>query len=425
MLVLMHPDSTPAATDAVRDIVRQADLESLLFDDAAPAAILVQGDPPADLAERLAALPGVARIVRARDASPPVTSNLRIAGIRPLVPPAILMEQLPLPGGDAVMVQRTRRELSDILHGADDRLIVVVGPCSIHDTAAALDYARRLAPLAEELAADLRIVMRVYFEKPRTTVGWKGLINDPHLDGSFAVNEGLRLARRLLLDVVALGVPAGCEFLDPITPQFITDAVSWGAIGARTTESQVHRNLTSGLSMPVGFKNGTGGDVQMAVDAMGAASYPHQFMSVTEQGLAAIVETRGNRDTHIILRGGRGGANYDPESVRQALAALRAVGLPPRVMIDASHGNSAKDYRRQPVVADSVAAQIAAGERGIIGVMLESFLIDGRQDLPDPGAPASRAALTPGQSITDACMSWAMTAPVLRALAGAVAARRK
>ena len=334
------------------------------------------------------------------------------------MPPAILVERLPLPAEGAVTVHRTRQEVSRILRGADDRLIVVVGPCSIHDPGAALDYARRLAPLAVELAGELCIVMRVYFEKPRTTVGWKGLINDPHLDGSFAVNEGLHLARQLLLDVVALGLPAGCEFLDPITPQFIADAVTWGAIGARTTESQVHRNLASGLSMPVGFKNGTGGDVQMAVDAMNAAAYPHQFMSVTEQGLAAIVVTRGNRETprHPARRPQR------PElrcRERAADAGGRgAGGLPPRVMIDTSHGNSGKDFRRQPVVASAVAEQVAAGEPGIIGVMLESFLVDGRQDLTEP------THLTVGQSITDACMGWDMTVPVLHELASAVRARR-
>ncbi|MDQ4099260.1 MAG: 3-deoxy-7-phosphoheptulonate synthase [Chloroflexota bacterium] len=357
-------------------------------------------------------------MVGRREAAPPVTNNLRISRIRPLVPPEILQEQLPLSVDGAFVVQRTRREISRILAGADDRLVVVVGPCSIHDPAAALEYARRLASLAAELADDLRIVMRVYFEKPRTTVGWKGLINDPHLDDSFAVNDGLFLARQLLLDVIALGLPAGCEFLDPITPQFIADAVSWGAIGARTTESQVHRNLVSGLSMPVGFKNGTGGDIQMAVDAMQAAAYPHQFMSVTEQGVAAIVVTRGNRDTHVILRGGRSGPNYSAERVCQTLTALRSGNVPPRVMIDASHGNSGKDYRRQPEVVHAVAEQVANGERGIIGMMLESFLVDGRQDLSDP------ARLTPGQSITDACMGWEMTAPVLHDLAAAVRQRR-
>ncbi|MCC6791994.1 MAG: 3-deoxy-7-phosphoheptulonate synthase, partial [Thermomicrobiales bacterium] len=294
----------------------------------------------------------------------------------------------------------------------------VVGPCSIHDSKAALDYARLLAPVAERVSDDLRIVMRVYFEKPRTTVGWKGLINDPHLDGSFAVNEGLYIARKLLLDVIELGLPAGCEFLDPITPQFIADLVTWGAIGARTTESQVHRNLTSGLSMPVGFKNGTGGDIQLAIDAMHAASYTHQFMSVTEQGVAAIVETRGNRDTHVILRGGTSGPNFDAENVGRALQALEKAKLPARLMVDASHGNSSKDYRKQPLAASSVAEQIAAGQHGIFGMMLESFLVDGRQELTDG------AALMPGQSITDACMGWEMTLPVLDQLAGAVQRRR-
>jgi 3-deoxy-7-phosphoheptulonate synthase len=417
MLVVMHAESSPAEIDAVCQRAREAGFEATIYD-VEPGVIMVAGEHAAEEAEQLAGLPGVARIAHSRQMEPPATSNLRIAGIRPLVPPAILVERLPLPAEGAFTVHRTRQEVSRILRGADDRLIVVVGPCSIHDPGAALDYARRLAPLADELAAELRIVMRVYFEKPRTTVGWKGLINDPHLDDSFAVNDGLHLARQLLLDVVALGLPAGCEFLDPISPQFIADAVTWGAIGARTTESQVHRNLASGLSMPVGFKNGTGGDIQMAVDAMNAAAYPHQFMSVTEQGVAAIVVTRGNRDTHVILRGGRSGPNYEAKSVQRALAALDAGGLPPRVMIDTSHGNSGKDFRRQPAVASAIAEQVAAGEPGIIGVMLESFLVDGRQDLTD------RGRLTVGQSITDACMGWDMTVPVLRELSSAVRARR-
>ncbi len=419
MLVVMRPGSSPAVVDVVRQRAEDVGLETTVFDDTESSIVLVAGENAAEATEQFAAMPGVARIVHSRRPEPPVISNLRIAGIRPLVPPAILVEQLPLPAEGAVTVHRTRQEVSRILRGVDDRLIVVVGPCSIHDIGAALDYARRLKPLADDLTNELRIIMRVYFEKPRTTVGWKGLINDPHLDGSFAVNEGLHLARRLLLDVVALGLPAGCEFLDPISPQFIADAVTWGAIGARTTESQVHRNLTSGLSMPVGFKNGTGGDVQMAVDAMHAAAHPHQFMGVTEQGLAAIVETQGNRDTHVILRGGRTGPNYDAESVQRTLAALRAGDLPPRVMIDTSHGNSAKDFRRQPLVARAIAEQVAAGEAGIIGVMLESFLVDGRQELTD------RALLTDGQSITDACMGWDMTVPVLRELASAVRGRRE
>jgi len=416
-LVVMQAESSPAEIDAVRQRAKDAGYETAVFD--ADSGAIVQVDSPnGDAAERFVDLPGIARIIHARPTGAPVTSNLRIAAIRPLVTPAILVEQLPLPAEDAVTVQRTRQQASRILRGTDDRLIVVVGPCSIHDADAALDYARRLAPLAAELADDLCIVMRVYFEKPRTTVGWKGLVNDPHLDGSFAVNDGLHLARQLLLNVIALGLPAGCEFLDPITPQFIADLVTWGAIGARTTESQVHRNLTSGLSMPVGFKNGTSGDVQIAIDAMHAASWPHQFMSVTEQGVAAIVVTRGNRDTHVILRGGRSGPNYDTESVQRTLATLRASGLPPRVMIDASHDNSGKDFHRQALVASAIADQVLEGEPGIIGVMLESFLVDGRQDF------AARTALTPGQSITDACMGWDMTVPVLRDLAAAVRTRR-
>src|SRR5438094_636883 len=304
-------------------------------------------------------------------------------------------------------VAPAREELVRILDREDDRLIVVVGPCSVHDVEAAMDYARRLATVAKELAADLRIVMRVYFEKPRTTVGWKGLINDPHLDGSFVINEGLRRARRVLLDLAEFGLPSGCEFLDPISPQFTSDLVSWGAIGARTTESQVHRELASGLSMPVGFKNGTDGGVQIAIDAVRAAAHPHQFLGVTEQGLCAIVATRGNPDCHIILRGGASGSNYDAVSVQKTAGALVDAGLAPRVMVDTSHGNSDKHYRRQPVAAHDLAEQIAHGETAIVGVMMESFLIDGRQDLKNP------AALRYGQSITDACMGWEMTVPVL------------
>jgi 3-deoxy-7-phosphoheptulonate synthase len=418
MLVVMESGAGRGAVEAVQERVRAAGLSATRYAEGTTDILQVSGDNAEELAPELSAMEGVSRTLCASSTSRPVTSNLRIAGIRPLVPPAILMEQLPLPDEGAVLVHQARQDIQRIMDGEDDRLVVVVGPCSVHDTEAALGYARRLKPLADELAGDLRIVMRVYFEKPRTTVGWKGLINDPQLDGSFAVNIGLRLARQLLLDVIALGLPAGCEFLDPITPQFIADSVAWGAIGARTTESQVHRNLSSGLSMPVGFKNGTGGGIQMAIDAMQAASYPHQFMSVTEQGVAAIVETRGNRDTHIILRGGSNGPNYGPEQVQATLEKMRASGVPARVMIDASHGNSDKDYRRQPAVVESVAGQIAVGEQGIIGVMLESFLVDGRQELRDP------ADLVSGQSITDGCMGWETTVPVLRALASAVEARR-
>jgi 3-deoxy-7-phosphoheptulonate synthase len=347
------------------------------------------------------------------------TRDLRIESFRPLLPPAILLEELPLNENGSATVTRARTEVSAILGGRDDRLVVIVGPCSIHDPAAGLEYGRRLRALADELRDDLCIVMRVYFEKPRTTVGWKGLINDPRLDGSFAINEGLRLSRRLLRDLAELGMPAGCEFLDPISPQFTSDLVSWGAIGARTTESQVHRELASGLSMPVGFKNGTDGGVQIAIDAVRSAAHPHSFLGVTEQGLCAIVSTRGNRDCHVILRGGESGPNHDAVSVEKVAAALGTAGLAARLMIDTSHGNSSKDYRRQPSVAQDIAAQISRGDAAIFGVMMESFLVEGRQDLKDP------ATLRYGQSITDACMSWETTVPVLRELAEAVRARRR
>ena len=346
------------------------------------------------------------------------TRDVRVEGYRPLIPPAVLLDELPLPEVGSRAVATWRDEIVRALAGEDDRLVVVVGPCSVHDVAAAEEYAGRLRDLAARLAADVRVVMRVYFEKPRTTVGWKGLINDPGLDGSFRINEGVRLARRFLLDLVALGMPAGCEFLDPISPQYTSDLVSWGAIGARTTESQVHRELASGMSMPIGFKNGTGGTVQIAIDAIRAAAYPHRFLGVTEQGLAAIVITRGNPDCHVILRGGARGTNYDAASVSAALEQLRAAGLPERVMIDASHGNSERDHARQLAVARDVASQIAAGQRGIVGVMLESFLVAGRQDLADP------ASLVRGQSITDACIGWDDTVAVLGSLADAVRARR-
>jgi 3-deoxy-7-phosphoheptulonate synthase len=346
------------------------------------------------------------------------TADLRIESFRPLLPPAILIEELPLGDRGAETVSRARESVAAILNARDDRLVVVVGPCSIHDPVAAIDYARRLRRVADEHARDLFVVMRVYFEKPRTTVGWKGLINDPRLDGTFAINEGLRLARRLLVDLADLGLPAGCEFLDPISPQFIADTVSWGAIGARTTESQVHRELASGLSMPIGFKNGTDGDVQIAIDAVRAGAHPHRFLGVTEQGLGAIVATRGNPDCHVILRGGQSGPNYDAASVEKAATALRDAGLPPRLMIDLSHGNSGKDHRRQPVVARDVAGQVAHGDASIFGVMMESFLVEGRQDLVSP------STLRYGQSITDACMGWDATVGVLAELAEAVRKRR-
>jgi 3-deoxy-7-phosphoheptulonate synthase len=346
------------------------------------------------------------------------TRDVRIDNIRPLIPPAILLEDLPLTAEQTVSVSRAREEVVRILDGLDDRLIVVVGPCSIHDPVGGLEYARRLRDIAGELSQDLLIVMRAYFEKPRTTVGWKGLINDPHMDESFVVNVGLRMARQFLLDIIALGLPTGGEFLDPISPQFFADAVAWAAIGARTSESQIHRQLASGLSMPVGFKNGTDGDLQAAIDGLLAAGHPHRFFGVTEQGLAAIVTTRGNPDCHVILRGGRSGPNYDAASVGRSLAALRAAGLSPRLMIDASHGNSGKDHRQQPIVSREIAGQVAQGQVGIVGVMLESFLVEGRQNL------TAGKELTYGQSITDACIGWDTTKEVLRDLSEAVRVRR-
>jgi 3-deoxy-7-phosphoheptulonate synthase len=347
-----------------------------------------------------------------------ITDDVRIERLRPLLPPAILMDELPLTERASTTVALGRAAVAKVLRGEDDRLIAVVGPCSIHDPAAAIDYAKKLLAVSQRLAADLCVVMRVYFEKPRTTVGWKGLINDPRLDGSFAINDGLRLGRHLLCDLAELGIPAGCEFLDPITPQFFADLVSWGAIGARTTESQVHRELASGLSVPVGFKNGTDGNLQIAIDAVRAAAHPHHFLSVTKEGLAAIVSTRGNPDCHIILRGANSGPNYSADHVAQAAAALKAGALPARVMVDCSHGNSSKDFHRQPIVARDLAAQIAAGDHALCGVMLESHLVGGRQNLK-PGHP-----LTYGQSITDACLAWDDTLPVLDDLAAAVRARR-
>ena len=348
-----------------------------------------------------------------------ITDDVRIDRLRALLPPAILMEELPVSDQASTTVALARQSASKVLRGQDDRLMVVVGPCSIHDIAAAEDYGRKLKALADELADDLLIVMRVYFEKPRTTVGWKGLINDPHLDGTFAINEGLRVGRRLLRDLAELGLPAGCEFLDPILPQFLADLVSWGAIGARTTESQVHRELASGLSVPVGFKNGTDGNLQIAIDAVRASAHPHHFLSVTKEGLAAIVSTRGNPDCHVILRGASGGPNYSAEHVARASATLAHAALPTRVMIDCSHGNSSKDDLRQTQVSEDIAAQIAAGSQAIFGVMMESHLVAGRQNLK-PGQ-----ALAYGQSITDACLGWDDTIPCLRRLAEAVRERRK
>src|SRR5829696_6572849 len=343
----------------------------------------------------------------------------RIGRIVPLVSPGELLDDLPLSAEQEEFVLSKRAEVSGILDRDDDRLLVVVGPCSVHDVHAALEYAQRLGARAEELRGDLCVAMRVYFEKPRTTTGWKGLINDPHLDGSRDVNFGLHTARRLLLEVTDLGLPIGCEFLDPITPQYISDVVAWGAIGARTTESQIHRQLASGLSMPVGFKNGTAGSIKLAVDAVRAAAAPHAFAGVDVSGTPAILYTEGNADCHVILRGGKGAPNYDEDSVGETLAQLRKAGLTERLVIDASHDNSGKDHERQPGVVTEVADQIAAGNGAIVGVMMESFLVAGRQDLD------SDRDLIYGQSITDACMDWDTTVLTLDRLASAVRKRRE
>jgi 3-deoxy-7-phosphoheptulonate synthase len=342
----------------------------------------------------------------------------RIAKVVELVAPERLLEELPLGEQRAKAVVRGRQEVIDVLQGRDPRLMVVVGPCSVHDPVAALDYARRLSAKSEELHEDLLVVMRVYFEKPRTTTGWKGLINDPHLDGSGDVNTGLRMARKLLLEVVDLGLPVGCEFLDPITPQYISDTVAWGAIGARTTESQTHRQLGSGLSMPIGFKNRTDGNIQVAVDAVRAAAAPHAFAGIDDTGTPAILHTTGNPDCHIILRGGSGTPNYGPADVEDALVTLGVAGLSERVVIDASHDNSGKDPARQFAAADDIADQIADGNGAIVGVMLESFLAEGRQDL------VAGEELTYGQSVTDACIDWDQTVTVLDRFAAAARARR-
>jgi 3-deoxy-7-phosphoheptulonate synthase len=347
------------------------------------------------------------------------TDDLRIEALRPLIPPAILMEELPLGEESSATVAHGREQVQRVLRREDPRLLAVVGPCSIHDPLAGGEYAKRLLELARDARDDLLVVMRVYFEKPRTIVGWKGLINDPDLDASFRINQGLRLARRLLLDLAEMGLPAGTEFLDPITPQFIADLVTWGAIGARTSESQVHRELASGLSMPVGFKNGTAGSVQLAIDAIRSAAHPHHFLSVTKQGVAAIVATRGNDDCHLILRGGSSGPNYDAESVARTVRAMQRAGVPDRILIDCSHANSDKDPLRQPEVARAVAEQVAAGNRSIAGVMIESFLEEGRQDVR-PGAK-----LAFGKSITDPCLGWEQTVPVLHELAAASRERRR
>ncbi|SPB15496.1 phospho-2-dehydro-3-deoxyheptonate aldolase [Caballeronia novacaledonica] len=344
--------------------------------------------------------------------------DTRIGAVRPLISPALLLDELPVTPAVQTLVEDSRAAIANILHGRDDRLVVVVGPCSIHDHDQAMEYAQRLKKVADRLRDDLFVVMRVYFEKPRTTVGWKGYINDPRLDGSFRINEGLRRARELLLDISGMGLPTATEFLDLLSPQYIADLIAWGAIGARTTESQSHRQLASGLSCPIGFKNGTDGGVQVAADAIVAARASHAFMGMTKMGMAAIFETRGNDDCHVILRGGKNGPNYDAQSVAAACGALAKLGQREQVMVDCSHANSNKSHLRQVDVAQDIARQLEAGERRITGVMIESHLEEGRQDL-QPGVP-----LKHGVSITDACLGWTQSEPVLELLAQAVRKRR-
>ncbi|MGD8914695.1 MAG: 3-deoxy-7-phosphoheptulonate synthase AroG [Candidatus Thiodiazotropha sp.] len=345
------------------------------------------------------------------------TDDLRIKAIKELSPPAQIHTELPITENAADTVYTTRERIHKILHDEDDRLLVIIGPCSVHDPEAALEYAQRLQPVRERLRDDLEVVMRVYFEKPRTTVGWKGLINDPTLDDRFEINTGLRLARKLLLDINNLGVPAGTEYLDLISPQYIADLISWGAIGARTTESQAHRELASGLSCPVGFKNATNGSMRVALDAIRSSSRPHHFLSVTKEGRSAIFSTHGNQDCHVILRGGSR-PNYDSESINIAAEEMESNGLKPRVMVDFSHANSRKQHPRQLLVGRDVANQVARGDQRIMGAMIESFLVEGRQDRIEG------ETLTYGQSITDACISWEDSEPLLETLADAVRQRR-
>mgnify|MGYP002738709083 FL=1 len=336
------------------------------------------------------------------------TDDVKIREVKELLPPIAHLYELPISDTAADLVHQTRQEIADLVHGRDKRLLLIIGPCSIHDPEAALEYARKLLPLRKKYEKELLIVMRVYFEKPRTTVGWKGLINDPHLDGTFDINFGLRQARRLLLALNDMGMPASTEFLDMITPQYYADLIAWGAIGARTTESQVHRELASGLSCPVGFKNGTDGNLKIAIDAIGAASHPHHFLSVTKAGHSAIVHTAGNADCHVILRGGKE-PNYDSGHVKAAAEQLTKAGVTPKLMVDCSHANSRKDYTRQMEVAQDVAQQLRDGENNIMGLMVESHLVAGRQDKPE----------VYGQSITDACIGWDATEEMLALLAEA------
>jgi len=345
------------------------------------------------------------------------TDDLRIKEIKELTPPTHLLREFPLSEKAANVTFEARQDIHRILHGADDRMLVIMGPCSVHDVKAAKEYAGKLLEAKKKLAADLLVVMRVYFEKPRTTVGWKGLINDPNLDGSFRINDGLKIARELLLELNASGMPVGCEFLDMITPQYIADLVSWGAIGARTTESQIHRELASGLSCPVGFKNGTDGNIKIAIDAIRAAQAPHHFLSVTKAGHSAIVSTTGNEDCHLILRGGKA-PNYDAASVDAAGRGLAEAGIPARIMVDFSHSNSSKKPEKQVDVGQDVARQVAGGDDRIFGVMVESHLKAGRQDLV-PGKP-----LAYGVSITDGCIGWEESRTLLETLADGVRKRR-
>lgn len=347
------------------------------------------------------------------------TSDLHVVDTRPLLAPQLLHGDLPLELGAAQTVSEARLRIQGILSGEDRRLLVIVGPCSVHDVDAARDYARRLAPLRERHQGELEVVMRVYFEKPRTTVGWKGLINDPHLDGSYDINTGLRLSRGLLLDLAREGMPTATELLDPVVPQYIADLISWTAIGARTTESQTHREMASGLSMPIGYKNSTDGSATIAINAMQAASKPHHFLGINQGGQASIVSTTGNPYGHLVLRGGNRGTNYHPEAIASAAAELSKAGLPDRLMVDCSHGNSNKDYRRQSEVLQAVADQVRQGSNHVMGVMLESHLVEGNQKLS-----ADRSAMTYGQSVTDACISFDTTAELLDQLAAAVAASR-
>jgi 3-deoxy-7-phosphoheptulonate synthase len=347
------------------------------------------------------------------------TDDIHIEALKPLLPPAILIEEIPLNEEGAELIAHSRKTIENIINGKDDRLVVVVGPCSIHNPEAGLEYAEKLRQFSDTCRDDLFIIMRVYFEKPRTRAGWKGLINDPYIDNTFQINQGLRLARKFLVDITNLGLPAGSEFLDVISPQFIADCVSWGAIGARTTESQIHRELASGLSMPVGFKNGTDGNIQIAIDAIHAAKSPHHFLSITKQGVAAIVHTKGNPYCHVILRGSTKGPNYEKEFIDSTEKAIKDSGVVDKIMVDCSHGNSKKDPKNQPLVIESVAKQIEDGNQSIFGIMMESHLKEGNQK------EGPHATLEYGKSITDACLSWENTIPVLERLAQAVRKRRK